>query len=276
MAPIADALLAGLLATARQLVVILGPLAAAAAALHVVESQLSTRLISRLGWNGIWLTGWLGVPIHELSHAVACLVFGHRVEHLRLFAPDRATGRLGHVQHAFDPRSPWQQIGRCFIGIAPLIGGAVALWGLSAVLGPAGFRFEPLAAGAGPGEAFAAALHQTAALFRALAEPAVLSRWTTWVFLYLCLCIGAHMAPSGPDLKGGAFGFALVVAGLLAANLLVAVFGGNPAAAERLAVAAVGPLLVLLVLALFLAAIFFLIVVLLTAPLPDRAVRQSS
>ena len=271
-----EVLLAGLLGTGRQVALILGPLALAAGALHLVENQLTGRLVSRLGWRSIWLTGWLGVPLHELSHAATCLLFGHKVKRMRLFAPDRATGRLGDVQHAYDPKSPWQQLGRFFIGIAPLLGGSLALWALSATLGPAGVGFEPLAAGSGPAEAASAAVAQGAALFRGLADPDVLGRWTTWVFLYLCLCVGAHMAPSGTDIKGGAFGLALALAALLAVNVVVAFCGGQVATLERFALAAVAPLLVLLLLALILGVAFLLVVLLVTAPLPDRAGAQSS
>jgi len=271
-----DALLAALLATGRQVALVLGPLAAAAAALHLVESQLTERLIRRLGWSGVWITGWLGVPIHELSHAGACLVFGHKLKRVRLFSPDRATGRLGDVQHAFNPRSAWQQFGRFFIGVAPLVGGSLALWALSSAVAPEGVRFQPLAAGSGPGPALAAAIDQGAALLRALTEPAVLGRWTTWAFLYLCLCIGAHMAPSGTDLKCGVTGLALAVAALLLLNLVVRALGGPLDALERFGMAAVAPLLVLLLLALILGVVFLLLIVLVTAPLPDRAGSQSS
>ncbi|HZL99277.1 MAG TPA: hypothetical protein VFD43_03405 [Planctomycetota bacterium] len=271
-----EALLAALLATGRQVGLILGPLAAAAAALHLIESQLTGRLVSRIGWSGVWLTGWLGVPVHELSHAAACVVFGHKIQRMRLFAPDRATGRLGDVRHAFDPKNPWQQAGRFFIGVAPLVGGSLVLWALSATLGPDGLRFQPLAAGPGPASAVAAAVDQGAALLRGLSEPAVLGRWTTWVFLYLCLCVGAHMAPSGTDLKGGVTGLALLLAALFAANLIVLACGDRPEGFEALALAAVAPLLVLLLLALILGVVFLLLVVLLTAPLPDRAGTQSS
>ena len=270
-----DPLLAGLLATGRQIATILGPLAAAAAALHLVEAQLTGRLLSRVGWGGVWLTGWLGVPVHELSHTAACLAFGHKIKRLRLFAPDRATGRLGDVVHSFDPKSLWQQLGRFFIGIAPLVGGALVLWALSVVLGPADVHFQPLAAGAGPGDAAAAAIRQGAALLRGLADPAVLGHWTTWAFLYLCLCVGAHMAPSSTDLKGGAVGLALALAALLLVNLVVALCGGHPDALESLALAAVAPLLVLLLLALILGVGFLLVVLLLTAPLPERASQSS-
>jgi hypothetical protein len=273
---VTEALLAGLLGTARQVVVILGPLALAAAALHLVENQLTGRLVSRFGWGGVWLTGWLGVPIHELSHVAACLAFGHKVKRLRLFSPDRATGRLGDVEHAFDPRSPWQQVGRFVIGVAPLVGGALVLWALSAAIGPAGVRFEPLAAGPDPGDAIAAAIRQGAAFLRGVADPLVLGRWTTWVILYLCLCVGAHMAPSGPDLKGGTFGLLLALSALLLLNVVVALLGGRPESLERLALTAVAPLLVLLLLALILGVVFLLLVVLLTAPLPDRSRAQSS
>jgi len=267
-----ELLLDALTTTARQAVIFFGPLAAAVALLHVLERLLAARLQSRLGWRSVWLTGWLGVPLHELSHAAACVVFGHRVERLSLFSPDAQTGRLGSVQHAWDRRNLYQQVGRFFIGIAPLLGGVAVLLILTRLLGPPGLGTPVAGAEGGLGEAFREAGRRASELVSALAGADTAGRGRTWLYLYLCLCVGAHMAPSSTDLKGGALGLALALAALLLLNLVVALCGGRLDALESLALAAVAPLLVLLLLALILGVGFLLVVVLLTAPLPERAV----
>lgn len=265
-----DLLLAALLATARQALAVLGPLALAAALLAGLERLLSARLQSRLGWRGVLLTGWLGVPVHELSHAAACLLFGHRVERLRLFDPDPVTGRLGSVQHAWDRRSLYQQAGRFVIGVAPLLGGALVLAGLTALLGPAGLRPPALEADASLAGALQAAAGQVHALGRALAGPEGLGRGLTWAWLYLGLCVGAHMAPSPTDLRGCLPGLFLLLGLALLANLAALALGRDPAAGQALAVAAVTPLVACLIAALVLAAACLLLVTLVTAFLPAR------
>ena len=126
------------------------------------------------------------------------MVFGHRIERLRLLAPDRATGRLGSVEHAWDRHSFYQQLGRFFIGVAPLAGGALALWLLTLALGPPGLPFRITPGGAGVQAVAQDALHQAGQLIRQLLDPATLSHGPTWLYLYLCLCISAHMSPSSP------------------------------------------------------------------------------
>jgi hypothetical protein len=256
--------------TTRQVALVLGPLAVVAVALHLVERGLSSRLLSRLGWGGVWLTGWIGVPIHELSHAAACLLFGHRLKRVRLFAPDRRTGRLGGVDHAFDPKSPYQQLGRFFIGVAPLVGGAGALWLLTGLIGPAGVVLAPASPAGDPVVTVSDALAQSTDLLAGLLDGETLGNPFTWLYLYLCLCVGAHMAPSGTDLKGGWPGFLLLLALVLAGNLVVGLAGGSTAPAERLALSAVTPLLVMLTVALVLGLALLGLVTLLTAVLPRR------
>jgi hypothetical protein len=266
-----DALIASLGATGRQLLIGLVPLAAVALLLHGIERALSARLVSRLGWRGVLVTGWLGVPVHELSHAAACLLFGHRIESVRLFAPDRRTGRLGTVRHAWDRRSLYQQAGRFFIGVAPLAGGGLLLWLLTWAVGRAGAT--PLLA-VQPVDPLAAlpstVAEQFTTLWRQLARPERLGSPITWLYLYLCLCVGAHMAPSGTDLKGGWPGFLLLLGLVVAANLVATLSGAAPGAGDQLAADMVAPLLALLVLALALGTLCLALVWLVTLPFPRR------
>lgn len=265
-----DVLVAALVATGRQALLVLGPIAAAAVLLSGIERLLAARLHSRLGWRGVLVTGWLGVPVHELSHAAACLIFGHRVERLSLFAPDPRTGRLGSVQHAWDRRSLYQQAGRFVIGIAPLLGGALLLVALTALLGPAGLATPPVRAGDGWLGALQAAVDHARALATALSGEQGLRRGLTWLYLYLALCVGAHMAPSPADLRGCAPGLALLLGLALLGNLVAAALGADAARAEELAGAALAPLVACLVVALVLAAAGLLLVTLVTALLPVR------
>jgi hypothetical protein len=265
-----DTVLASLATTGRLLLLFLGPLALAALGLHAIERALATRLVSRFGWRGVLLTGWLGVPLHELSHAAACLLFRHRIEKLSLLAIDRTTGRLGEVQHAWERRSLYQQVGRFFIGVAPLAGGALVLWLLTLAFGPPDLKLSLGQAAADLPSTAREALHQAGRLLLLLLAPSQLALGLTWLYLYLCLCVSAHMSPSGSDLRGGLPGFLLLVVLLLALVLVVALAGVQGGAMERVALGVLSPLLALLVMALALGAVTLLMVLAVTALLPRR------
>jgi hypothetical protein len=270
-AHLADSGLAALLATVRQVLLILGPVALVTGALRLIERALSSRLASRLGWHSVLLTAWLGVPVHELSHAGACLLFGHKVRRLRLLSPDSVTGQLGSVDHAWDRRSLYQQVGRFFIGVAPLAGGAVALLLLTLLLGPKPLGWPGLAADSGLLESLRAAGRQAIDLGAALFRPEAARDGLTWLYLYLGLCIGAHMAPSSTDLRGCVPGLLWLLLVVLAANAAASLLGADPMRAEHALLVALTPLLALLLTALVLDVLCLLAVAAVTAVLPRRA-----
>lgn len=85
--------------------------------LVVAVSRANKRLSIVLGgFYGQVILGGIGVIIHELSHLVVALLFGHRI--------DRG---LGYVSHVWNDDSLYQKIGNVFIGIAPVIGCSLAM-----------------------------------------------------------------------------------------------------------------------------------------------------
>ena len=57
-------------ATVRQLVLGVGPLFVIGALLYVCQRWTQRLLAQVIGWRGVvYWTGWLGTPVHELSHA---------------------------------------------------------------------------------------------------------------------------------------------------------------------------------------------------------------
>ena len=50
------------------------------------------RSCGRAGYHIELVSGAIGTPIHELSHALFCLIFGHKIEAIRLLHPARSLG----------------------------------------------------------------------------------------------------------------------------------------------------------------------------------------
>jgi hypothetical protein len=194
--------------TCLHLALLLGPLLLAACVLHQLN-VLTTRVLGGTFGAGavVWFTGWLGTPVHELSHAAACVLFRHRIQELVLFRPDPVSGVVGYVRYVWSPRNPWALLGHGLVGVAPLFGGSAVLAALLWRLAPGElvqslFQLELAADTA----AFTAQLGDWVARIGAgaasLLQPGLWTRPTTWLLAYLTLCVGTHLAPSGADLRG--------------------------------------------------------------------------
>jgi hypothetical protein len=251
-----DVLWGGLVQTVYQVLYIAGPFLLIGLALHKLESASQTRLARRFGWKSVLWTGWLGTPIHEFSHAVLCLLFRHRIQRVALFEPDPASGRLGYVSHSYDSRNVYQVVGNFFIGVAPFAGGALALYGLLWLFEPqaareamSADRIAPAVAG---GDLFAAAKMLVSEILDLLSRLVTLEHLGAlpfWLFLYLVLCVGSHLAPSPADYKGAWSGGLLLLGLLLLFNVFQLAIGGRPGLVTAVLAATLGPVLALLVLA---------------------------
>lgn len=249
----------------RQLVLGLGLLAGLGLLLFVVQRWTQTLLVRAIGWRGLvcW-TGWLGTPVHEMSHVVVGFAFRVKIVEVRLFQPDPRTGVLGYVRYQV-PRLHWSElhrvIGTFLMGIAPLFGGALVLLAAFRLLIPGAAaaleeaeRCAGLLVTAPPSEVWRGLVDLVRSVYGAVFAGGAASP-RPWLFLYVALAVGNHLAPSRADLEGGMPGL-LVLGGLaIAANavaLLVRVH--VPAVDPLLAVGwlarATGPLAVLLLLAL--------------------------
>jgi uncharacterized membrane protein len=228
-----EGLLGGVKATVFQMVFVLGPLFLFAVILHLLERTISRRLTRKLGWWSMLWTGWIGTPIHELSHAVFCIIFRHPIKEIALFKPDKKTGCLGYVHHTYNRRNPYHVIGNFFIGAAPLFGGAAALFlvlllfygdAAKAILSDASLR-EGIRTG-NLLDMTASYFSFSLGVFRTLWQAVDPASWRFYLFLYLVVCIGSHLAPSPQDMEGMGRGFGVFAALVLAVNIVAAFFGG--------------------------------------------------
>ena len=261
--------------TIKLLAILLAPFAVFAFVIHFLEQLIQRRLAERFGWNSVLWTGWLGTPIHELSHALMCRVFHHRIDEIALFEPDRQSGRLGFVRHSFKTGNWYQELGNFFIGIAPLMGGSVVLVVLLWLFFPdsisAAFAASKEAEIRGP-------IDQLTAIIAAIAENIFAAKnWASgrfWLFVYFVLCVGGHMAPSPSDYEGASRGVIFVGGGLIVLAVGLAAVGiGSQDMIEGM-IGLLGPLFAILAITVVLCAIASVFVWVITAAFPQRFVQK--
>ncbi len=188
--------------------------------IHSIIYKLTIRYFSRVfGWTGIIVTGVIGTPIHELSHWLMAKLFRHQIHSVSLFSPDRDSGKLGHVEHSFDRRSSYQNMGNFFIGSSPIIFCSLALIILLYVFFPSPSTIiTPLITIPHSLPEF---LHAWRTSFGNAWTQIDLGSWSIWIFFFLSLSIALHMAPSSYDQKTMWKGFFHISLLMLVINIIL-------------------------------------------------------
>lgn len=161
------------------------------------------------------ITGLVGTPIHELSHALFCVVFGHKITGICLWTPNPQDGNIGYVTHSYKKHNLWHRIGNFFIGIAPIIGGSAVLLLLLRLLLPdaADAVFSvTLTLPRELSELPSLLLDTVLTVLRALFEPANFLRFHWYLYMLLAVLIVLHMEISRSDIRSGLWGFAFLSA----------------------------------------------------------------
>ena len=172
------------------------------------------------------ITGIVGTPIHELSHALMCLIFGHKITEIKLYEPNSGDGTLGHVSHSYNRKNIYHQIGNFFIGTAPVVlGGAVTVL-FMALLTPSSFdtvmsEVEELSFVDISTVPIAEYLEYIGHIISAVFSLDALSSLEGWLFVLLAIMISSHMEMSGSDIKNSSLGFVFLAILLLVADTVI-------------------------------------------------------
>lgn len=117
--------------------------------------RLMGRRVGGLYWR---VTSCLGVPIHELGHAIMCPLFAHRIEHVRLW-PTRKGNAM--VEHSYNRRNPYAVFGNLWIGLGPIFLGLAVIY--LALLWTFPLSMQSYQAAVGAGLAHQVSFHQVLA-----------------------------------------------------------------------------------------------------------------
>lgn len=86
-------------------------------------SLLFSRLMGHRSGRIFDVTSVIGTPIHELGHAIMCLLFCHRIKRICLWSPRAEDGVYGYVEHTYHPKNLWAVLGNLPIAVGPILSG---------------------------------------------------------------------------------------------------------------------------------------------------------
>ena len=205
--------------------------------IHFISQLTFKSLEKSFGSKGTYFVAWLGIPIHELGHAIFCVIFMHKIVEIEFFKPDPLTGTLGYVYHKWNRSNPWQVLGNFFIGIGPVILGSIALFATFYFLIPNSHQvWDYILVKASEVDksysigSYLTILKESAfVMARLIFTISNLSNWRFWVFCYLSICVASNIRLSLSDIKGALSGFGCVILPFLLVNLLglIAGLGGE-------------------------------------------------
>lgn len=177
------------------------------------------------GSKAVMVTGVIGVPIHELSHAFLALIFGHRINEIKLLQEPDANGVLGYVNHSYNTRSIYQQIGNFFIGIAPIFGGIASIIILMKFtingayndfinIVVRNFHITNLNK-----EIIEGIINSYFGLVKSIFSVGNFGNPRFYIFLLIAICISSHISLSTADIKGASRGLGIIFIILFLLNM---------------------------------------------------------
>ena len=184
------------------------------------------------GRGVVLATSMVGTPIHELGHALMCILFGHRIVAMSLWQPFSKDGNLGYVSHAYREKNPYHVLGNLFIAVGPIFSG-LAVITVALCLGfPETFTNYALTAShiASAGASELSLLREGLRIVPRIVteltnEGRTIPLWGQILSLVVVLSVSQHISLSPADLKGGATALPLYGILLLILTLICGLLG---------------------------------------------------
>lgn len=178
------------------------------------------------GRKALMITGFIGVPVHELSHAIIAILFGHKVFKIKLLQMPDENGTMGYVRHSYNELSIYQQIGNFFIGIAPIFGGITSIVFLMHFTLPnaynnfiniliSNFHFTTLNKVIIEG-----ILNSYGGMIRIIFSLKNFQNPSFYIFLFVAISISSHISLSYADIKGASIGLIFIFMFIFLVNII--------------------------------------------------------
>lgn len=210
-----------LIITISEIVCLIGSIVVVGFILGFLRNKSIANFYKAFGRKSIYITGFIGVPIHELSHAIVAIIFKHKIKEIKLFTPSSEDNTLGYVKHSYNPRSIYQQIGNFFIGIAPILGGTISIGILMYFLIPSIYNvFMSTILNNINQDNLINVILSFKELTKLIFTLDNFKNVEFIIFILLAICISSHISLSKEDIKGASKGLFSIFLILMILNLL--------------------------------------------------------
>ncbi|WP_368489769.1 hypothetical protein [Clostridium sp. BJN0013] len=194
--------------------------------LEILRNNSIRNFQRSFGNKALMVTGFIGVPIHELSHAIFALLFRHKINKIKLLQKPDVYGVMGYVQHSYNKGSIYQQIGNFFIGVAPIFRGVFSIILLMRITIPEAYEkfisilIKSLNITVINKSTMEIIINSYGELIRIIFSVKNFQDIYFYIFLFIAICISSHMSLSIADIKGASRGLMAIFSILLVFNLL--------------------------------------------------------
>lgn len=206
-----------LILSVTEIVYLLGILIAAGFLLGWIESVSNGWAYQAFGKSGIMLTSCIGTPIHEIGHALMCLIFGHEIISIKFFDIKPKNSILGYVNHSFNKNNLYQMVGNFFISLGPIFSGTAAILFFMYVFEPNTFGALHKYVVSAPvdsnnlGDFIKWSGHSIKIVYRGIFNSGSSGSPRFWIFLLLAICTASHIALSKGDIKNAISGLVVTL-----------------------------------------------------------------
>lgn len=184
-----------------------------------------------LGKAGIMLTACIGVPIHEIGHALMCLIFRHRINSIKLLDINPQNSTLGYVNHSYNKHNLYQISGNFFISLGPIFSGTAAILFFMYMLEPNTFQALQKYVLSAPVDSnnivdfIKWSGHSMMIVYTGILNSENSRSLSFWIFLLLTICTSSHIALSKEDIKNATSGLIVTLLVVVLFNIGAALYG---------------------------------------------------
>ena len=95
--------------------------------IYIIDFFYTVLICESIGYKYLILSSYIGTPIHELGHAIMCLIFAHQITDIAFYNNNDEDRTLGYVKHTYNSKNFYQQVGNFFIGLGPIFSGFLVI-----------------------------------------------------------------------------------------------------------------------------------------------------